>query len=96
MANQTGANNLPSPFEDLNAIIAKFVAVGLNLTDVVVLSGIYIYSILRTCCTYLARTKHINVYKLVTRAMHVETRDVTYVQWRRVTSLLHTMLVHFH
>ncbi|KAG5542650.1 hypothetical protein RHGRI_015703 [Rhododendron griersonianum] len=60
VANQTGANtNLPSPFEDLNAIIAKFVAVGLNLTDVVILSGIYMYSILCTCCTYFSRTKHI-------------------------------------
>ncbi|KAG5517656.1 hypothetical protein RHGRI_038147 [Rhododendron griersonianum] len=39
VANQTGANNLPSPFEDLTAIIGKFLAVGLNLTDVVVLSG---------------------------------------------------------
>ncbi|CAK9171315.1 unnamed protein product [Ilex paraguariensis] len=40
VANQTGANNgLPSPFEPISNITAKFVAVGLNLTDVVALSG---------------------------------------------------------
>ncbi|KAL0437260.1 UNVERIFIED_CONTAM: Peroxidase N [Sesamum radiatum] len=40
VSNQTGANlSLPSPFESLDAIIAKFVAVGLNTTDVVALSG---------------------------------------------------------
>lgn len=44
MANQTGANSaLPSPFESLDAITAKFVAVGLNVTDVVALSGIYLF-----------------------------------------------------
>ncbi|KAL7084436.1 hypothetical protein ACP275_14G223400 [Erythranthe tilingii] len=40
VANQTGANSaLPSPFESLDNIIAKFAAVGLNVTDVVALSG---------------------------------------------------------
>ncbi|XP_022866292.1 peroxidase N-like isoform X2 [Olea europaea var. sylvestris] len=40
VSNQTGANiSLPSPFETLEAIIAKFIAVGLNTTDVVALSG---------------------------------------------------------
>ncbi|KAL0286900.1 UNVERIFIED_CONTAM: Peroxidase N [Sesamum calycinum] len=40
VSNQTGANlSLPSPFESLDAIIAKFAAVGLNTTDVVALSG---------------------------------------------------------
>lgn len=40
VANQTGANNgLPSPFESLNQIIAKFNAVGLDVADVVSLSG---------------------------------------------------------
>ncbi|KAL0418556.1 UNVERIFIED_CONTAM: Peroxidase N [Sesamum radiatum] len=40
VSNQTGANlSLPSPFESLDAIIAKFAAVGLNTTDVVTLSG---------------------------------------------------------
>ncbi|KAK2972920.1 hypothetical protein RJ640_015635, partial [Escallonia rubra] len=40
VANQSGANSgLPSPFESLDVITAKFVAVGLNLTDVVSLSG---------------------------------------------------------
>lgn len=40
MANQTGANaGLPSPFDTLDAIISKFANVGLNVTDVVSLSG---------------------------------------------------------
>ncbi|XP_073150851.1 peroxidase 59-like [Henckelia pumila] len=40
VANQTGANVLlPSPFESLDRIIAKFADFGLNLTDVVALSG---------------------------------------------------------
>ncbi|KAL9143076.1 hypothetical protein ABFS82_14G212200 [Erythranthe guttata] len=40
VGNQTGANSaLPSPFESLDNIIAKFAAVGLNVTDVVALSG---------------------------------------------------------
>lgn len=42
MANQTGANTaLPSPFESQENIITKFVNVGLNITDVVALSGTY-------------------------------------------------------
>nr|AMN14865.1 putative peroxidase N [Nepenthes mirabilis] len=40
VANQTGANNnLPSPTDALDTIISKFAAVGLNVTDVVTLSG---------------------------------------------------------
>lgn len=40
VANQSGADNgLPSPFEPVDSIIQKFAAVGLNTTDVVVLSG---------------------------------------------------------
>jgi hypothetical protein len=40
VANQTGANaKLPSPFEDVDTIINKFAAVGLNIIDVVALSG---------------------------------------------------------
>lgn len=42
VANQTGANNgLPSPFDTLPTIISKFAIVGLNVTDVVSLSGIF-------------------------------------------------------
>lgn len=42
VANQTGANvSLPSPFESLDSIISKFAAVGLNITDLVALSGHY-------------------------------------------------------
>ncbi|KAJ4849395.1 hypothetical protein Tsubulata_018604 [Turnera subulata] len=41
VANQTGANaTLPAPFDALDTIIAKFVAVGLNTIDVVSLSGL--------------------------------------------------------
>ncbi|XP_058198237.1 peroxidase N [Rhododendron vialii] len=55
VANQTGANtSLPSPFEDLNAIIAKFFAVGLNLTDVVVLSGGHTIGLAK-CATFSFR-----------------------------------------
>lgn len=47
MANQTGANNgLPSPFDSLDAIISKFAAVGLSVTDVVALSGTLFFSFL--------------------------------------------------
>lgn len=42
VANQTGANNgLPSPFETLDVIISKFATVGLDVKDVVSLSGTY-------------------------------------------------------
>lgn len=44
LANQTGANfALPSPFEPLDAIIDKFAVVGLNVTDVVALSGMMLF-----------------------------------------------------
>ncbi|KAL9679090.1 hypothetical protein QQ045_016944 [Rhodiola kirilowii] len=44
VANQTGANsNLPSPFEPLDSIISKFTDVGLNITDVVALSGAHTF-----------------------------------------------------
>jgi peroxidase len=40
VANHSGADNgLPSPFEPIDSIIQKFDDVGLNTTDVVVLSG---------------------------------------------------------
>ena len=40
VSNQTGANSsLPGPTETLDAIIKKFADVGLNVTDVVSLSG---------------------------------------------------------
>lgn len=40
VANQSGANsNLPGPFESISSISKKFQNVGLNTTDVVVLSG---------------------------------------------------------
>ncbi|KAK4489695.1 hypothetical protein RD792_000329, partial [Penstemon davidsonii] len=40
-ANQAGANaSIPAPFESLNNITAKFSAVGLNVTDLVALSGL--------------------------------------------------------
>ncbi|CAN8252393.1 unnamed protein product [Cochlearia groenlandica] len=43
VANISSANNLPSPFETLDAIIAKFLIVGLNITDVVALSGAHTF-----------------------------------------------------
>jgi uncharacterized protein YciW len=40
VANQAGADNgLPSPFEPISSIVQKFADVGLDTTDVVVLSG---------------------------------------------------------
>uniref|UniRef100_A0A6N2N654 Peroxidase n=1 Tax=Salix viminalis TaxID=40686 RepID=A0A6N2N654_SALVM len=43
-ANQAGANSsLPSPFEGLTNITAKFTAVGLNTNDVVALSGAHTF-----------------------------------------------------
>ncbi|XVE82746.1 hypothetical protein DITRI_Ditri16bG0030600 [Diplodiscus trichospermus] len=38
-ANKTAANELPSPFESLDNIIEKFISQGLDIKDVVVLSG---------------------------------------------------------
>lgn len=41
VANQTGANsNLAGPTETIQSILTKFTSVGLNLTDVISLSGI--------------------------------------------------------
>ncbi|KAB1227937.1 Peroxidase N [Morella rubra] len=52
VANQTGANNgLPSPFETLDEIINKFANVGLNVTDVVSLSGGHTIGLAR-CVTF--------------------------------------------
>ncbi|XP_057955611.1 peroxidase N-like [Malania oleifera] len=54
-ANQSGANTgLPSPLEALDVITAKFVAVGLNLTDVVSLSGGHTIGLAR-CATFSNR-----------------------------------------
>ncbi|XP_038901470.1 peroxidase N [Benincasa hispida] len=48
VANKTGADQgLPSPFESLDDIINKFVAVGLNITDVVALSGAHTIGLAR-------------------------------------------------
>lgn len=38
-ANQTEANNLPSPFENITSLISKFAAKGLNAQELTVLSG---------------------------------------------------------
>lgn len=46
-ASEQAANtNLPSPFEPLENITAKFVNLGLDLKDVVVLSGLVNYQLL--------------------------------------------------
>lgn len=45
LSNRTGANNgLPSPIDSLNTIIQKFANVGLNITDVVSLSGTSLFA----------------------------------------------------
>ncbi|KAF6139169.1 hypothetical protein GIB67_023222 [Kingdonia uniflora] len=55
VANQTGANNnLPSPFETLDQIIAKFDVQGLNVTDVVSLSGAHTIGFAQ-CSTFSPR-----------------------------------------
>ncbi|XP_043693359.1 peroxidase N [Telopea speciosissima] len=55
VANQTGANTgLPSPFETLDKTIEKFAAVGLNLTDVVSLSGGHTIGLAK-CATFSQR-----------------------------------------
>lgn len=55
VANQTGSNNgLPAPFDPLDTIISKFAAVGLNVTDVVALSGGHTIGLAR-CATFSNR-----------------------------------------
>ncbi|XP_042512945.1 peroxidase N [Macadamia integrifolia] len=55
VANQSGSNsNLPSPFETLDVIIPKFNAVGLNITDVVSLSGAHTIGLAK-CATFSQR-----------------------------------------
>ncbi|GAB2287000.1 hypothetical protein Dimus_021386 [Dionaea muscipula] len=55
VSNQTAANNdLPSPFDTLDAITSKFAAVGLDLTDVVALSGGHTIGLAR-CVTFNIR-----------------------------------------
>ncbi|MCL7038300.1 hypothetical protein MKW94_026076 [Papaver nudicaule] len=55
ISNQTKANlALPSPFEDVDAIISKFADVGLNTTDVVALSGAHTIGLAK-CATFSPR-----------------------------------------
>ncbi|KAK1308361.1 Peroxidase 59 [Acorus calamus] len=55
VANRTGANvRLPSPLDDVDQIIAKFAAVGLNITDVVSLSGGHTIGLAR-CAVFSSR-----------------------------------------
>ena len=55
VANQAGANaSLPTPFENLTTIITKFVNVGLNVKDVVSLSGAHTFGFAR-CATFSNR-----------------------------------------
>ncbi|KAB1227934.1 Peroxidase N [Morella rubra] len=55
VANQTGANSgLPSPFDALEVIITKFANVGLDVTDVVSLSGGHTIGLAR-CVTFKNR-----------------------------------------
>ncbi|KAF3452617.1 hypothetical protein FNV43_RR03050 [Rhamnella rubrinervis] len=60
VANQAGANSsLPSPFDTLEVIINKFVNVGLNVTDVVSLSGSHTFGFAR-CATFSNRLFNFN------------------------------------
>ncbi|XP_077230621.1 peroxidase N-like [Tasmannia lanceolata] len=55
VANQSGANlGLPTPFENLTQITPKFAAVGLNITDVVTLSGAHTIGFAK-CATFSTR-----------------------------------------
>ncbi|XP_058078984.1 peroxidase N [Magnolia sinica] len=55
VANVTGAgSSLPTPFESVSQIIAKFVAVGLDITDVVSLSGAHTIGLAK-CATFSPR-----------------------------------------
>lgn len=42
-ANRAGTTAIPSPFETLDQIAKKFTDAGLDSTDLVALSGIYVY-----------------------------------------------------
>ncbi|XP_058108479.1 peroxidase A2-like [Magnolia sinica] len=54
-ANRAGANsNLPTPFESLSNITAKFSAVGLNTNDLVALSGAHTFG-RGQCLTFISR-----------------------------------------
>lgn len=60
VANQGGANtSLPTPFETLDAIITKFENVGLNVTDVVTLSGAHAIGFAK-CSTFSNRLFNFN------------------------------------
>ncbi|XP_027119463.1 peroxidase N-like [Coffea arabica] len=56
VANQTAANAsvLPGPFDSVNTIIAKFAAVGLDVTDVVALSGAHTIGLAK-CTVFSSR-----------------------------------------
>ncbi|KAI9113434.1 hypothetical protein K1719_015361 [Acacia pycnantha] len=53
-ANETEANNLPSPFEPLQNIIDKFINKGLDINDVVTLSGAHTFGFAQ-CFTFKSR-----------------------------------------
>ncbi|XP_059669622.1 peroxidase N-like [Cornus florida] len=60
VANQRGSNlGLPAPFESLDVITQKFSAVGLNVTDVVSLSGAHTIGLAR-CVTFNNRLFNFN------------------------------------
>ncbi|KAJ8574130.1 hypothetical protein K7X08_025935 [Anisodus acutangulus] len=60
VANFSGSSTaLPAPFDSLNTIISKFQAVGLNITDVVSLSGAHTIGLAR-CTTFDNRLRNFN------------------------------------
>ena len=63
IANQSGANtSIPNPTESLANVTAKFAAVGLNITDLVALSGNHYYiasPVYFLVCTHKLHTTYV-------------------------------------
>lgn len=68
-ANETAANELPSPFEPLTNITAKFVSNGLDLKDVVMLSGAHTFGFAQ-CFTFKHFSTLTGLVILIQHLMH--------------------------
>ncbi|KAI3868117.1 hypothetical protein MKX03_035333 [Papaver bracteatum] len=72
ISNQTKANlALPSPFEDVDKIISKFSDVGLNVTDVVALSGAHTIGLAK-CATFSTRLVNFSGSGAPDQTMHTD------------------------
>ncbi|KAI3994704.1 hypothetical protein MKX01_002320 [Papaver californicum] len=72
LSNQTKANlALPSPFEDVDGIISKFSDVGLNMTDVVALSGAHTIGLAK-CATFSPRLVNFSRTGAPDKTMHTD------------------------